>query len=50
MKTEREILILLSYLDNKRKEALSNECLSLALSIASQIQLIKWILNIKDEE
>lgn len=50
MKTKREILMMLSYLDNKRKEAVNDNCLSLALAIGSQIQLIKWIMDIKDED
>ena len=39
---------MMNYLDNKREESIRDNAFSIALALAGQIELIKWILDIKD--
>jgi len=45
MKDKEEIKIMLDYLEAERERAISNNAIGLALAIASQIELLKWILE-----
>jgi len=47
MKNKEETKIMLDYLEAERERAINNNAISLALAIASQIELLKWILEIK---
>lgn len=49
MKPKEQILLMLNYLNKKREEAIGDNIFSVALSIAGQIELLKWVLDIKDE-
>lgn len=43
MRTKQEILELISYLENEKKKAIEINMTYLALSIAGQIELLKWV-------
>jgi len=45
MKTKEEIVAYFNYLEAERNRAIQNNSLGLALAIASQIELIKWVLE-----
>ncbi len=47
MKTKEDILMMLQYLDNERSKAVANGIYSMALALASQIELLKWVLDAK---
>ena len=45
MKTSEEIIVLLNYLEAERERAIANNVIFQALSLASLIQLLKWVLE-----
>ena len=50
MRNYEEIYRMLVYLDNQRKEYIQEDMISLALSVAGQIELLKWVLVLEDKE
>lgn len=45
MKTKEEIILMIDYLNNKREFVIREGLISIALAFASQIELLKWVLE-----